>query len=263
MRIPTLVVTRSSIASVALLSLVIAAPDCSAVVLTFDQAFESGVIVPLGVGGEEPPTYGDRVRGTLQHVAGGVLTYGEAGEGFTPNVVVDFFSQGPGNTSDVKLFGANYGDLTNVMYGNESAGSLNLYFTADDGYEVLLYGFDLAGWPQQDYTINAVRVTDGNSLLFEQTSVLVEGDDSGPGHTAFIFDTPLSAAYLAITIDVANIAGRSQDNIGIDNVRFGQSPPAPVPVPAALPLLAGAIALLAGGDARRRRRGVRPSVSLG
>ena len=38
---------------------------------------------------------------------------------------------------------------------------------------------------------------------------------------------------LLIQIDYGNLAGGQQDNIGIDNIRFGQNPPAVVPLPAA------------------------------
>jgi hypothetical protein len=73
--------------------------------------------------------------------------------------------------------------------------------------------------------------------LFSQTDVLVESNESGPRHTEFDFATPLSAQLRVIEIDFSNITSGIQDNIGIDNIRFGQNPPALIPIPAAAWLL--------------------------
>ena len=71
----------------------------------------------------------------------------------------------------------------------------------------------------------------GGNALFSQNNVLVQGDFTGPRHTAFDFTTPLSGSQLLIAIDYGNLAGGQQDNIGIDNIRFGQNPPAVLPPP--------------------------------
>ncbi len=69
--------------------------------------------------------------------------------------------------------------------------------------------------------------------MFEQTDVLVPGDVNRPRHTSFDFATPLSATELLIVIDYGNLDGSQHDNIGMDNIRFGQNPPAVIPLPAA------------------------------
>jgi hypothetical protein len=222
-------------------------------ILLFDQTREDGVVVPTGDGGDVPAGYGDRVAGAVQAVPGGAFTYGEAGEGFTPNVVVDFFSIAPGGANDVTLFTESYGDLTNVLFGNQSSNTLNVRLTAEGSFSVLLHGFDLAGWPDRDYRISAVRVLDGSATLFSQAEVLVEGDFAGSRHTSFSFATPLSGSELLIEIDYSNIPGSQQDNIGIDNIRFGQNPPAVVPLPATAVLCISALTVLAS-RARRPRR---------
>lgn len=51
---------------------------------------------------------------------------------------------------------------------------------------------------------------------------------------AFDFANPLSAQQLLIEINFSNLARGMQDNIGIDNIRFGQTPPATIPIPSAL-----------------------------
>lgn len=240
---------RAAILPVSALALTIAVP-AGATILTFDQtrAVSGGPVVPTFGGASVPDGYGDRVTGATVDVPGGAFTYGEAGEGFTPNVVADFFSgsaspAGPG----VSLWEDSYGDLLNVLFVTNNSGFLGVRLTADPGFTVGLHGFDLGGWPNADYVIDAVRVFGGTTLLFEQTSVLVEGNFTGPRHTAFAFAAPLVASELLIEIAFGNLPGSQHDNIGIDNIRFGQDPP-PLPSdgdPATAVPEAGTLALVA------------------
>lgn len=225
-----------------------------ATILTFDQYRVAGTVLPTTSGGSIPTDYGDRVTGSPMDVPGGQFTYGNLGEGFTPNVVVDVFAvsntvPNPG----VGLWVDLYGDLTNVAIGSNNSGSLNVRMTADPGFEALIYGFDLAGWPQADFTISAVRVLDGVDVLFEQNNVLVQSFLTVPVHTSFQFATPLAAAELLVQIDYSNLASGSQDNIGIDNIRFGQNPP-PVPIPEPSAVILLALGLSALGIRGRRRQ---------
>ena len=123
------------------------------------------------------------------------------------------------NNPGVSLWGDQYGDLTNVLIGNNNSISLNVQLTADTGFDVHLYDFDLAGWPTADYTIDAVNVLSGTNTFFSQNNVLVEGDGPGPGLTSFAFATQLTGAEMLIQIDYGNLAGGQQDSIGIDNIR--------------------------------------------
>ena len=213
-------------------------------ILTFDQIRVGGVVVPTISGNDLEDDYGDRITGSPMNVSGGQFTYGNGGEGFTPNVVVDFFA---GNGTTLSLWQDNYGDLTNVAFGNNLSVSLNVQLTADPGFVIDLYHFDLAGWNLADYTIDAVRVLSGANTLFSQNNVLVQGaNDGGDMHTTFDFAVPLSAAQLIIQIDHNNLATGTQDNIGIDNIRFGQNPPAVVPIPSALWLFVSGLWCLIG-----------------
>ncbi len=231
-----------------------------ATILVFDQSRDAtgSTVVATAAGSDVQQDYGDRVTGSPMAVAGGQFTYGNGGEGFTPNVVVDYFSG-----ADVGLWTVQYGDLTNVLFARAPlsgtiAGSLNVRLTADPGYQVQLYHFDLAGWPNADYTIDAVNIFGNGATLFSLANVLVEGDANGPRHTSFDFSSPLTAAQLLIQIDIGNIAASSQDNIGMDNIRFGQTPPAAIPVPAASVLFGSGLVLLAARFRRRpARRGAR------
>jgi len=220
-------------------------------ILTFDQIRQGGVVVPTIGGNNLEDDYGDRITGSPMNVSGGQFTYGDGGEGFTPNVVVDFVA---GNGTTLSLWQDGYGDLTNVAFGNNISFSLNVELTADPGFVVDLYHFDLAGWNLADYTIDAVRVLGGADALFSQENVLVQGaNDGGDMHTAFDFAVPLSADQLIIQIDFGNLATGMQDNIGIDNIRFGQNPPAVIPIPPAFWLFSsGLIGII--GLARRKTR---------
>lgn len=227
-----------------LLVLVLAAAlrpsPATATILTFDQARDSAtqtIVVPAGSGGVLPGDYGDNVTSAAMAVPGGVFTYGDGGEGFTPDVTVDFFtSLATPSDSRIRLWQSGYGDLANVIFGEGpgTAGSpiIEFVLTAAAGFVVDFYGLDLAGFGS-DYTIASVEVFGNGAALFAQANVLVDGTG---GHTTFAFATPLSSQEIRVRIDVSNLAPGIQDNIGVDSVRFGQTPPR-VPEPA-LELLA-------------------------
>jgi hypothetical protein len=225
--------------------------DSAATVLQFDQARDAAtqtMVVPTAAGSSVPQDYGDHVNGAVMNVPGGQFTYGNGGEGFTPNVTVDYSSG-----TDVFLWTTQYGDLTNVLYAHALAGipnpnSLTVRLAADSGFQVQLYAFDLAGWSNADYTISAVSVLGGMTTLFSQSNVLVEGNFTGPRHSTFNFASPLIAQDLSIVIDFSNLPGGTQDNIGLDNIRFGQTSPSVTPVsePGAALLLVSGLLGLAG-----------------
>lgn len=227
-----------------------------ATILTFDQSRNAtgSSVVPTAAGSSVQQDYGDNVTGASMAVDGGLFTYGDGGEGYTPNVAVEYFA-----ATAVSLWTIQYGDLDNVLLARAPlsgavAGSLNVRLTADPGFLVALYHFDLAGWPNADYTINGVNILGDGGVLFSQSNVLVAGALNGPRHTAFDFSSPLAAAELLIEIDFSNLAASSQDNIGMDNIRFGQQPPAlVVPVPAGGALFGAGLAVLLAC-----RRTVRP-----
>lgn len=259
----------AAIASTALAALAAlgAAAPARATILLFDQErdrISQSTVSPTSSGGLLPSDYGDNVTGASMAVPGGVFTYGEAGEGFTPDVVVDIYSAAGSPTDPrVNLWQAGYGDLVNVVFaegpGTGGAPQLDIVLTAAPGFAVDLYGFDLAGFANLDYTIAGVDVLSGTATLFSATDVLVEGDANGPAHTSFAFATPLSGPDIRIRIDLSNLASAIQDNVGLDSVRFGQTPP-PIPEPGTGVLALTGVAALAVARRRssthRARRGV-------
>lgn len=240
----------------------IAASPAGATILLFDQARDSTGVVPTPSGGSLPGDYGDGVNGAVMAVPGGFFTYGDGGEGFTPDVTIDIFTS---NASELdpgaRLWPGDYGDLVNVVFGEGPGigGSpfLNVRLKAAPGFVVDLYGFELAGWNNADYTIAGVSVLAGDTPLFSQSNVLVEGNLTGPRHTTFDFGTPISGSELLLRLDLSNLAESLQDNVGIDSIRFGQTPP-PVPEPGTgLLVLLGLV-----GTAACRKRG-RPREASG
>ncbi len=229
-----------------------------ATILIFDEERDSATGTVVGAttsGGIPPADYGDRVTSAAMPVPGGIFTYGEAGEGFTPNVTIDLFSSGATETDPrVRLWNTGYGDLVNVLFseGPGTGGSpiLNVLFSADPGFVVDLYGFELAAFGSGDLTIAAVEVLAGGAPLFSQTNVVVAGTANALGRTTFNFAAPYSGAELLLRIDLSNLASGIQDNIGLDSIRFGQTPP-PIPEPGTAVLIFGGLAALGAG--RRAR----------
>lgn len=202
----------------------ISAFPAQATVLTFDvDGIAPGQIINQ--------SYGDRVTGTSDAVG----DYGQGAEGTTGNILVDYGTVTP------SLWTSGYSDLTNVFFDNaDGQGPLAITLTADVGYQVLLYEFDLGSWSTNS-TVPAIQVLDqDNNVLYELLSETILFN----AHTNFSFNGPLSGESLRIIIDQANLGGAS-DNVGIDNVRFGQtSSTAPIPEPATMTLLGlGATAL--------------------
>lgn len=232
-----------------------------ATVLRFDQAFDGTRIVPTSSSGVLPPGYGDRAAGPVVAGPGGSFTYDEEGEGYTPAVVVDLFATAATPADPrVRLWADGYGSLHNVLFGEGpgigGAAELFVRLTADAGFEVGLHGFDLAAWGGSDLTIRAIEVWAGTALLHRQTDVVVEGDANQGGFTSIAFTALGSAPELLLRLDLGNLPVGTRDNIGLDNLRFSQTPPPmqpppqPVPAPPVGVLLAAA--LLAAWTAGRR-----------
>jgi hypothetical protein len=231
----------------------LASQAVQATVLQFDQTRNaaSGVAVePVYAGADLPQDYGDRVGSSPQSVSGGQYTYGNAGEGYTPNVEVTYLlGVGPA----VQMWTTGYGSLANVIYGSHGSQWIDIQLTADPGYSVLLHGFDLAGWANTDYLISGVSVFEASNTLFAQTNVTVGGAFTQP-FTHFEFSTPLSGSNLTLRVNYANLAANIQDNIGLDNLRFSQFP-SPVPEPSNWVYLLAGTGLVAWAVRRRNESG--------
>ena len=212
-------------------AVVVSSSTASATILTFDQN------VPVTNFENVDQGYGDNVAGP--GTPGG-LEYGEAGEGYTPNVTVDY---GPAG-ADPALWTTGYGDLTNILFKDaDNFPTLAVTLTAEPGYLVSLYSWDMAAFGSvfsSDPSIDSVTVYDSEgAVLFSTIGQTI----SETTHTAFDFSAaPFVDDQLVLEFDSSNLGGLS-DDIAIDNIRFGQqSVPEPASVAIALLGVAGLLA---------------------
>ena len=170
----------------------------------------------IGNFGNIPQDYGDRVTMLDE----GSFHYGEHGEGFTPNVEVSYTTSAG---QDPSWWGTGYGDLVGIYFENtDGNGSGEIVLTADFGYEVVLYGFDMSAYGpvfSGDPVIDAVRVRGCSSApLFEELDASI----SETTRTSYDFSTePIRAREIRIQFESGNLGGLS-DDIAIDNIVFGQ-----------------------------------------
>lgn len=222
------------LAALASLLLLPAIAQAQVTVLTFDYP-GSGNGLPVD------QVYGDNVTAADM---GGRLYGGSAP--FTPDITVLY----SGGNAGPAFWGPDYGDLTNVIYG-EPTQLLLVTFTPGNGALVGLNSFDLGGWLRTDYVINSVQVFADGNPVFQQFNVPVEGN---AGHSPFVFNNVTATTFLTIQIDATNLGGES-DNIGIDNISFTQiNPSAAAPEPGTLALLGAGMGLMGMAVIRRRRR---------
>ena len=211
-----------------------------ATILTFDIAGMSSY-------SDIPTAYGDSVTS----LTNGTFSYGQ-GNGFTPNITVDYATRATSNGSilsnNLDWWSTGYGNLTNVAFPITSAGHFGeVTLTPGAGFAVKLNGFDLAGYFQNDHSGQTIRILDDLGVLQEFTSFTVVG--VGPSHSPFSF-TDLVSRSGSLRIQYAF----NDWNVGIDNIHFEQV--SPVPIPGAILLYgAGLAGLAAYGRFRYRMKG--------
>lgn len=161
--------------------------------------------------------YGNRVTNAVQDG----YRYGLSG-GETPNVIVNYGTNPTG--SSFYGFHEGFGDLEYVVYGKDDVGITDsiseLSLIADPGYKVLLFSFDMAGFPFTERTLSSITILDGfDNVLYFDTDVLIQGNLDGTAHTSFTFADPLEANVLKIRI---NTTITPDTYVAFDNIAFGQ-----------------------------------------
>ena len=198
-------------------TLLLTAAGAQASVLTF-------LIDGLGNFGDIPQEYGDRIDALDE----GTFHYDEQGEGFTPNIVASYTTS---DGQDPSHWFTGYGDLVNIYFENtDGNGSGEILLTADYGYNVVLYSFDMAAFTSafsSDPTIDAVRVQGCSATpLFEELNAVI----SRTTRSTYDFNTaPLQAREIRIQFESGNL-GSLSDDIAFDNIRFGQVAVDPVDI---------------------------------
>jgi hypothetical protein len=228
---------RNVLAAAVGLSTIVASTGVGATILTFDVS--GGVNDFQNI----PQNYGDNVAGSPQ--AG--HSYRVGPEGFTQNIIVAYGAPG----EQPRLWTTGFGNLANVHFNDADFDTtFTLRMIADAGFDVRLFGLDLASFLDSGQTIRGLTVRDGDgATLHSQGMTFVPG----AAHLSVDFATPLQAQILELVIDLTGLAGDS-DEIGIDNVRFGQvadAPPNSIPEPSTLVLLGAGLAML---TAMRRKK---------
>ena len=216
------------------------------------QPLQAGTVLsfdhnPIGNFVRIDQDYGDRVTSSPDALG---HQYGLVNDGFgtTPNVLLSYGGALP------TLWTTGYGDLVNVYFNDQDGQtSLDLTLNADPGFEVGLFGFDLASFSSAGQTIPGLQVRNAtnDAILFSQGATLV----TGTSHIDFDFPAGLFAPALTLDIDLTGL-GTVSDNIALDNVYFVQQ--MVIPEPSTLLLLGTSLAGLA--SCRRPRQSPR-SVS--
>jgi hypothetical protein len=186
------------------------------VVLTFDQ---SGIFDSVAI----DQNYGDRVTSSPDVNGHSYDIIAGNGFGLTPNVEVEY------TAGEADLWTTGYGDLTNVLYDElDFEDGFEVIFTADPGFEVGIFGFDIAAFDSET-TIPGIDVLDGdNNVLWSVGSTAISETARNSFDTGGVF-----AESLTIAIDLTGLNGAS-DNIGIDNIHFAQQA---IPEPATASLV--------------------------
>lgn len=197
----------------------------AASVLTFDH---STPVIDNSVINQD---YGDRITSTSMP---GGFTYGVGSEGATPNVLVAYST----SAGLPVVRSAGFGDLTNVLNtGSNNISSLEIHLTADPGYLVRWHSFEAAlSGPSPGLNAEILNAA-GNELVTSTNfgPETVGHSDFDTGEFALIADTGLRIIFEFPNTEFSGL-------LGIDNVVFSQmADPAPIPLPASLPLFVFAL----------------------
>lgn len=168
-----------------------------------------------------PTTYGDRLSGS------GLGWTGTGGD--TPNVTLDFV------TLSGRAFSVYTGGYATLSYalGHTSYDEPGYFrLTPDAGWDVVLHGFDIAGWSSGSYANSRIRIVDGDGVTRYDSGVFT----FAPQTVLQLPGAPIRSRG-PLTVFVNDFG-----DLGVDNIVFGQVSAVPELPPAAL--LAGGLGLL-------------------
>ena len=205
-------VFKQSLIFTTVISSVLAVKTANATILTFSD-------LNLNNFGDIPVKYGDNVNSFND----GIGSY-EEGNGFTPNVIVEYrtvnATDGSTISNNLDYWNNQYGNLIDVAFPIQDGTLGEISLTPDTGYFVKLNSFDLAGYPGFTQPNQTVRILDKNFNILVDYSPF---DITGNGHNTFFPDI--------LTSDIIRIQYGPSWNTGIDNINFDQQTvPEPPPI---------------------------------
>jgi hypothetical protein len=207
-----------------------------------------------GSGEALPADYGDRISGMSGSGVGGVYGYG-MGNGFTPNVTVDYaysFTGTPSANELARNGNRHWRDSEwNGVHFTRGVGTTTVVydtiFTPDPGFGVRVNSFELDDYASfraghtVDWFVYAGSVDPGNLLASGQTVVAADTTSGNSDNT--LVSTGLSGFHFGtLILRIDHVAGGGND-LAMDNVNFDQ-----IPTPATALGLVGLLGL-----SRRRR----------
>lgn len=200
---------------------------------------------PLGNGSTIVTEYGDRVSGPTQSNVPTVdfgsppswynFSYGNNGEGYTPNVLVDkkiiFLSAGVPNTTTATQSWASAGNRSQIAYpatGTLEGGKWYWTFTADPGYFVKLHSLDIVRFASAALPAT-VNVYGSNDLMNLGPALYTSGTLSVTNVAQTVSPNIMNTAITstALTLEFVLPPGESLFNWATDNIVFSQLVPEP------------------------------------
>ncbi len=169
-----------------------------------------------------PQAYGDFVTNTTM----GAYSYGESGEGFTPNVAVEYIGDG-GDGLDFWTTG--YGDLVNIVENEDNGERWTIIrFAATLGCETVLHSLDMGNYIYSPIVIDSITVTNESGAVLFQTNNFTLGANAAD-HTHINFGS-ITGQVLTLVLDLQTAAITiDNDKVGLDNITFSQIGTAIVP----------------------------------
>ncbi|VGO17039.1 hypothetical protein PDESU_05633 [Pontiella desulfatans] len=186
---------------------VLACGTASATILTFDAGVSNYELMPQD--------YGDNVTSTNM----GAYSYGEAGEGFTPNVTVEYIGVGDG----LHYWHNSYGDLIGVLENEDDGERWTIvHFEAETAHQVTLHSLDMGIYGTGLIPIDSMTITnESGAVPFQQNNMAIDGSTSG--HTNINFGA-VTGQSLTLILDLQTAAATSDnDTIGLDNIIISES----------------------------------------
>ncbi len=169
--------------------------------------------------------YGDNVSSTSNAIGGGFIGFYGIGNGFTPNVVVDYTLSPNANHQTAYQDGIWSGGVDYLDAGSQSDWHDYFTFTPDSFFGVRVNSFDLftyAGAPLENQGVTWTLFGGSTNGTVLATGSLIVSNNPNQGVQTIL--TGLSGFYSGeVVLDIHNTSG-SGTQLGLDNLNFDQVP---------------------------------------